>query len=308
VTAGASMAPFLTSEKSPLERINAWIEGAGSLSFAVGPAVGALLVQFANVNWVFILDAGTSLVAAALIWSVHITLRTRDSAETEKHIVAEFREGMRISWGLRNVRYYLLTGMVLWLAFGAFGALEPLFFRDVVGTGIEAMGWMNAIFGVGFMVGASFVPRLPKRFFSARGLAISVAITGLGTVLYVGVPDLRVIAVGAFVWSAVIGVMEPLLRTLLHRDAPRHAIGRVIGTAELLRHSGEIVPLAFAPALAGAFGVQPVLIGGGLLATIVAVASLGEAAAIDREGAPPATMEFEVQGLHASDEPKSPNP
>ena len=33
VTAGASFAPFLTHEGVRLEKINAWIEGAGSLSF-----------------------------------------------------------------------------------------------------------------------------------------------------------------------------------------------------------------------------------------------------------------------------------
>ncbi len=307
VTAGASIAPFLVTKSKPLERINAWVEGAGSLSFAVGPAVGALLVRYANVNWVFILDAVTSLVAAILIGSIRIEQPSRDSGSHERHALAEYSEGLRISFGRRNLRFYLLAGTTVWLAFGAFGALEPLFFRDVVGTGVETMGWMNSIFGVGFLVGASLVPRLPKRMFCARGLALSVALTGMGTVLYVGVPDLRVIAVGAFIWSAVIGVMEPLLRTLIHRDTPHHAIGRVVGTAEVVRRAGEMVPLAIAPTLANLFGVQAVLIGGGFFATTAAILSLGEARAIDA-AAPPPTTEIDIQGLHTSDEPRSPNP
>jgi predicted MFS family arabinose efflux permease len=307
VTASASFAPFLVSERFPLQRLNAWIEGAASFSFAVGPGLGALLVRYANVNWVFVLDAATSLVAAMLIGSVALDAPARASGGRDKHAFGEYVEGLKIAYGRRNLRYYMLTGMVVWLAFGSFGALEPLFFRDVVGTGVEAMGWMNSIFGAGFVFGASLVARLPKKAFSARGLAAFVALTGMGTALYVGVPDLRVIAVGAFVWSCVIGLMEPLMRTLMHRDTPQYAIGRVMGTSEVVRRVGEVVPLAFAPFLATRFGVQATLIGGGFVATAAAVLSLPEARAIDRETAPGAAA-AEIQGPHAVDEPRSPNP
>jgi MFS family permease len=75
VTAGASFAPFLTTGgEQDLKRVNAWLEGAGSMSFAVGPGAGALLVRYANVDWVFLLDAATSLVAALLVWRVHLTM------------------------------------------------------------------------------------------------------------------------------------------------------------------------------------------------------------------------------------------
>ncbi|MHB9003754.1 MAG: MFS transporter [Coriobacteriia bacterium] len=308
VTAGASFAPFLRRGDLPLERINAWIEGAGSLSFAVGPAVGALLVRYASVDWVFVLDAATSLVAALLVWRVKITIPERSAATTQRHPLAEFTQGIKTVYAVRPLRYYVLVGSLAWFAFGAFGSLEPLFFRDVVGTGVETLGWINSVFGVGFVVGASLLPRMPRRIFSARGLAWMIALVGAGTVLYVGFPDLRIIAVGAFLWSAAIGLMEPLLRTLMHRDAPPGVLGRVMGTVEVHRRLGELIPLTVAPALAAAFGVQPVMIGGGIVAALIALFSLGEAAQVDRivgrVGADPG----EIQGIHTSDEPLSPNP
>lgn len=304
VTAGASFAPFLVGHDSDLKRVNSLIEGAGSLAFAVGPAVGALLVRYSSVDWVFILDAATSLVAAAIIWRVALPPIVHEGETASQGAFSQFSAGLKIAYGSRSLRYYVLAGSLVWLAFGSFGALEPLFFRDVVGTGIEAMGWMNSLFGVGFIVGASLLPRLPERLISARGLALMVALTGIGTALYVGSADLRVIAVGAFLWAAVIGVMEPLLRTLLHRDSPRAAVGRVMGIVEVHRRAGEIVPLGIAPWLAATYGVQAVLIGGGLVATGAALLSLGEASGIDKER--PAGAD-ELQGLRSADEPFSPN-
>ena len=85
---------------------------------------------------------------------------------------------------------------------------------------------------------------------------------GAGATIYVGTADLRVIAFGALFWGLVIGATEPLLRTLMQSDAPPEYVGRVMGTAQVHRSAGEIVPLALAPGLAAAFGVQPVMIAG----------------------------------------------
>ena len=310
VTAGASFAPFLaTQDEGDLKRVNAWIEGAGSMSFVVGPAAGALLVRYATVDWVFILDAATSLAAALFVARVHVAMpeRPEPAHGVSTHPFAEFAAGVRTAYTTRSLRFYVLAGSLVWMAFGAFGALEPLFFRDVVGTSVETLGWMNSFFGLGFLTGAMLLPRLPRRVVSATGLAITVMLTGMGTVLYVGSTDLRIIAVGAFLWASVIGVMEPLLRTLLHRDTPRVVLGRVMGTAEVHRRVGELLPLAFAPALATAFGVQPVLIGGGLLATLMAVLAFPEARNIDRSLGKVGATEEELQSLRMADEPISPN-
>ncbi len=61
-----------------------------------------------------------------------------------------------------------------------------------------------------------------------------------------------------------------------------------------------------APWFAAQFGVQPVLIGSGLVLTVLALLSFREAAAIDRMQPVRPTIEFE--GFAPIDEPKSPNP
>jgi hypothetical protein len=68
----------------------------------------------------------------------------------------------------------------------------------------------------------------------------------------------------------------------MQSDAPPEYVGRVMGTAQVHRSAGEIVPLALAPGLAAAFGVQPVMIAGAVLAGLVALATIPYAAKLDR--------------------------
>ena len=48
-------------------------------------------------------------------------------------------EGLRIVYGMRSLRYYVLAGSLVWLAFGAFGALEPLFGKELSEQEAEAL-------------------------------------------------------------------------------------------------------------------------------------------------------------------------
>lgn len=304
VTAGASIAPLLAGhDEAALKRMNSLIDGAATTAFVVGPALGAIIVGFADPDWLFALDAATSLIAAVLVWRTALPSPEPRPAD-ERHPLAELHEGLKLTFRYRSVRYYVFGGMLVWLGFGAFGALEPLFYRDVVKTGVQTIGYMNTLFGLGLLGGAAALRFLPKTVVSAKWATLVVAATGLGTIFYVGSSDLRVIAVGAVGWSLFIGLVEPLLRTLLHRDTPSEYIGRVMGTSETSRRAGELIPLAVAPWFAARFGVQATLIGGGLVVTAIALAGLPEALAIDRERA--GVEAPELEGLAATDEPKVP--
>ncbi len=306
MTAAASFAPFIADENTSIEQVNVWIEGASSSSFVIGPAIGALLYKVVGLNAIWVFDAATSLVAALLVWRITLRPAVRTTSRVRSHPFAELREGLRYTYAHRALRYPILLGTAIWLGFGAFGALEPLFYRDVLLTDVAALGWMNTLFGAGMVAGAVLFMRLPERFGSARGLAIVASVVGLGALVYVGTNQLIVVAIGAVVWGLVIGMADVLLRTLIQRSSPDELVGRIAGASQMHRQAGELLPLAVAPALAAAFGVQAVLIGGSLTLTVVALLTLGEARAVDRL---PYLRQTHATGrLAAADEPVSPIP
>ncbi len=304
-TAGASLAPYLIDDDDELAAMNARLEAAGSAAFVIGPGIGALVARAFGVPWVFVIDAVTSLLAAALFVTIRLR-RSPQHREQTGRLLTQVRQGIKATYARRSLRYYVLAGTMSWLGFGAFGALEPLFYRDVVRVGVEAIGYMNSLFGIGILLGATALRRAPRRFICARSLAVTIAGTGLGAILYVGSADLRLIASGSLAWGFIIGILEPLIRTLIQRDAPAGLIGRITGTAQVHRQAGELVPLAFAPALAAAIGVQATLIGGGVLVALIALATLPVASAIDRSVSRIPGRELAVEPLKATDEPVSP--
>jgi DHA3 family macrolide efflux protein-like MFS transporter len=314
LTASASIAPFLTSPDVGLKKVNAWIEGATSVSFVVGPGLGALLARFVSIDSVFVLDAATSLVAVFLIGGVR--LNRGPAAPAPLHGVpaealgprpsalAELRGGLRYVYTNRALRYPVLLGTVMWIGFGSFGALEPLFYRDVLKVGIETLGYINAIFGLGLATGAWLAARLPERLMTARGLALVSVLVGLGGVLYVGTRSLVVVAIGAITWGVVAGVTEVVLKVVMQSATPDEYMGRSMSAAAMHRQAGELLPLAVSPSLARLFGVQPVLIGGGLLLSVAALFTIPEARAVDRL---PRARDVAAAGM-APEEPVSPVP
>ena len=280
MTAVASFPPFMTSDPSRLHKINSAVEAGASAAFVVGPGLGALISRYASLDWIFVLDAATSVVAVALVAGV--SLRPAEQREDRAGAWREFGEGFRFAYTTRSLRLFLSIFTGLWLSFGAFGALEPLFYRDILKTGPEALGWVNMLFGAGVVAGSVLLGRLPSAFVSARAALIGAAASGLGAVIYTGTADMRVVLIGAVYWGVVLGVMFPMVRSLIQSDTPDHLTGRVMGTTNISNHIGELTPLTFAPLLAATFGIQAVLVGCGVCLIILALAAFPEGVAVDR--------------------------
>lgn len=294
-TAIQSMPPFLVDDEGALERVNVRLEVAGNAAFVAGPALGAIIVRFLPLPAVFIFDAVTSLVAVALVVGLRIrAVDVRDRASGLRELTA----GLAYAYGRPALRFVLVIATVTFLSFGAFTALEPLFFRDVVGTGPEAIGWVNAVFGIGTLLGAAGLDRLPGRLTSMRAIVALTAFGGAGALSYTATSDLRVIVVAALGWGAVLGALLPLIRTLLQLHAEPGYVGRVMGALGIQHQIGEMLPLAILPALAAAFGVQAVLAGTGVVLVVLAASAAGRARRLDLQlGTPDVAVEGPVAAL-----------
>lgn len=300
-TAIASFPPFLTEDPDRLAKMNALVETSGMAALITGTAIGGALAKWVSIDAIFVFDAISSVVALAVVFGVRLISDNPDAVPLERDSIRELREGIRFAFGHHRLRFYLLAGASVWAMFGLFSALEPLFFRDILGEPPETIGFVNTIFGIGLVAGTWAVARLPTGMRSARAVLVLVACNGLGAILYVGTDRLPVVVAGGFVWAVMIGLFVPIVRTMLHINSPRPMVGRVMGVSQMMGEFGKLGPLAAAPALAAVFGVQPTLAGGGILLAIAALLFWRVARRLDDTRTVPVTVEPPVVAPHISE-------
>jgi MFS family permease len=299
-TAISSFGPFLTDDPDRLARINGYIEGAAWAAFVVGPALGAIIASTVGLDGIFVLDAVTSAIAALIVIPVSVRKMARE--EKEKEGLRELREGFAYAYGHHRLRFYIWIGSSVWVLFGTFSTLEPLFYRDILKVGPATLGWVNSIFGLGLVAGTWFASRLPAKYRTARSLVLIVGLNSLGVLAYIGTDQLRVVVVAGVFWGLIIGVMAPLLRTLIQLNTPEDLMGRITGVTQVHSEVGHLLPLAIAPVLAGIFGVQRTLIFAGLALAVFALLFVPTANRLDRTR----TVEVPRTGLpDPNDEPRS---
>jgi len=196
---------------------------------------------------------------------------------------SEALEGWSIIRKSRSLRYYLMVFVAMIFGFGAFDALEPVYFKQVLQVDISAFGWVNAVGGIGLIVGVALLAAFPLKWVNARLLIALLAICGVGAVVYIGTLQLVWVAVGQLILGFAFGVFDPLMRTMVQADSPLEAVGRVLGTINMIGLGILLIPLVAAPWLADLLGVQQVLILMGALPLIFAILLYPSGKRLDKE-------------------------
>jgi MFS family permease len=300
MTAVNSFPPYVTSDPVLLGQANAAMETASTGAFVAGPAVGALLAHYAGLDWIFVVDALTSLIGVGLLLGV----ATRAVPQHERRTaMRELHEGFQFAYRVPRVRFVLLMTSATWLCFGTFSALEPIFYREVLHTSPATLGVVNAIFGIGLALGAALMGKYAQRLVTVGNAALLTAAAGAGAVAYASTPKVVVVAAGGFAWGLILGALLPVLRTLLQAATPDHLQGRVMGVWSTNNTVGEMAPLLIVPTLAALFGVQAVLVGSGIVVLVAGVLCVPRARHID-QAAPVAVTAADV--TVGDDAPKRP--
>lgn len=272
-TTMTSFPPYLTRERESLKNANSLVDTAFSLAIVFGPAIGAMIAGVRSPQAVLAFSSACMLAAAA----ASLGLRERfDKGEApgEKSVrggaLTEFAEGLRTTFASRDLRFLFLVGFFGFLAYGAFDALESLFYRDVLRVDVEWMGWLSTISGIGSVVGSAALLRIPACRVDFRMVAAALMLAGVGSMVYVGTDLLAVAAIGQALTGFGFGLLMPTQHMLTQECCDLGQLGRVNGVMRVGLNSSGILPLAISPFLANRFGVQAVLFSASALVAVMA--------------------------------------
>jgi len=265
----------LPARAVPADRLfdaNALFSASGDLAMVVGPVVAAAVIATAGTGAAFAVDAATYVLGAAAT----LPLRLRPVAVTEREpstgAWAELREGLRVTWRSPEAKVLFTLGFSLWLAFGTYIVLEPVFVRDVLRQPVTTFALLQTAFGVGLVGAGTALPALRRHLESTASMALVIVAAGLAATTYAATSNLRVAFTASFLWGVSVALFSAPSRTLLLRQTPDHAHGRVLGAWQSANSLGQLLPALAVPVFAAA-GTQVILVGCGALLAVVGAAA-----------------------------------
>ncbi|MET1005613.1 MAG: MFS transporter [Propionibacteriaceae bacterium] len=244
--AQAALLPSLADTPQELTATNAVSSTLESLSFFVGPALAGLLLGVADVPVVFLLNAATFAWSALMISGLRLSAPERedpieDGADEGPHegldaVKSGFLQEAMAGFGVIGTDRRLLLIAVLYCAqtliAGASTVYVVVIAVQVVRIGPEGVGFLDAVLGIGAIVGGFVAIARSSRGSVAKDFGVGVLIWTAPVLLIATVPLPAV----AFLAMALIGLANPLVdvnaMTLVQRLAPESAMGRVFGALE----------------------------------------------------------------------------
>jgi MFS family permease len=284
-TARSALVPELAELAGmPIERaasVNQVIERSSRL---VGAPLAGLLIAVmgtANVLW---LDAASFFISAVIVGVLIVAPRTRLPETVPGKYFDELLVGLQFLIRDRLILAIVVTVMITNFLDSAFsGVVRPVYVNRVFGSAFD-LGLIIAANGGGAVLGALIFGWIGHRLPRHAIFVSMFMLTSLRFFVFAVYPPLWVIILTTFIFSIGAGPLNPIIDSVEYERIPPHMRGRVFGTITAGAWAAMPLSMLVAGVLTEQLGVQPMLIGIGLvyLATTVSMGVIPAMRQMDR--------------------------
>jgi MFS family permease len=283
--AQAAALPGLSRTPEELTAANLASSTIATLAGFIGPAAGGLLLAVVSVEAVFGLTAVVFVISALFVARVHAPA-PKTQLPSGRAIVNEVGAGFAVMVSDRDLRPLMGLYCAQALVGGAFNVLVVVAALELLDLGDAGVGWVNAAFGIGGLLGAVFALALIARQRLASDFMFGIVLWGVPLAL-IGIwpePGLALLLLG------LVGVGETLVEvagpTLLQRSVPDRVLARVFGALEALLITTIGIGGLLAPLLIELLGIRGALVASGALLPVMAAVFWRRVTVLDREPSP----------------------
>ena len=194
-----------------------------SLGFVSGPAVGGLMIASAGVDGAYLIH--TILIAISIAALAVLKLRPAEG-ERRKVSLEAIKEGVRFVWH-RQVLLGAMTLDMFAVIFGGATALLPVYAKDILEVGPTGYGLLLASLEAGALIMAVALIFLPPIKQAGRALLITVALFGIGTIVF-GFSRSLPLSLATYMFIGMADQISVVLRqTTIQLSTPDELRGRV---------------------------------------------------------------------------------
>ena len=286
--AQAAALPGLARTPEELTAANLASSTIATLASFIGPAAGGLMLAVTSVEVVFLITAGVFLWAALLVLPVRAPAPSERPAATGRAIAREAGAGFAAMAEDRDLRLLMGLYCAQALVGGTFNVLVVVSAIELLDLGEAGVGWLNAAFGVGGILGAIVALALIARQRLASDFMFGIVLWGVPLALIGVWPEPAV----ALLLLGLVGVGETLVEvagpTLLQRSVPDRVLARVFGALEALIITTIGIGGLLAPLLIELLGIRGAFVASGALLPVLAAVFWRRLSALDRAHPAPA--------------------
>lgn len=239
-----------------------------------GPALGGFLYGFLGVKASYAADV--SLMALGLILASGINNKPLPPESEEQGMVEKIKAGLRFVFG-NKVLLGAISLDLFAVLFGGAVALLPIFAKDILHAGPEALGLLRAAPSIGALVMAFYITHHPIR--KHTGMILLYCVSGFGICMILFALSTNfLISLGLLVMSGMFDCVSVIIRgTILQTLTPENMKGRVSAVNHIFVGSSNEIGMFESGLAARLLGVVPSVVFGGIM-TLISVTVIGSAA------------------------------
>jgi MFS family permease len=262
-----SFMPQLLPSRELLPNAVTWNSTTWQAGAVLGPAVGGLL--FAHKGQEFAYGVDMVMEGLALLLFVSIASRELPPIEGERLSLGEsILSGAKFIFSNQIVLAALSLDMFAVL-FGGAVALLPVFAKDILHAGPEALGYLRAAPSVGSVLMAAFLTFSPLKTGAGRKLLWAVGGFGLATIAFALSTNLYLSLFLLFLTGVFDSVSVIVRQTLVHTYTPEYMKGRVAAVNNIFIGSSNEIGGFESGATAKLMGTVPSVVFGGIMTVLV---------------------------------------
>lgn len=283
MSAGRSASPHAT--EAAQRRANAALNVAFMFSFAVGPALGGLLVHALGGPLALTIDAATFLLCGAMLLDVRTHV-----VSAEDSIRARLAGAWRHVQGLPALRTLLITEAAAIVFFASVEPVEVVYAKSTLSAGDLGLGVLLTVWGAGAAIGAVVFARSVRRSLGPM-LTAGTLLVGVGYLGFAAAPSLALACVAALLGGIGNGIQWPALISAVQRITPRRLQGRMMGAIGSMGALCPAIGFALGGLIAAASSTRIAMLVAGAVASAATVAF----ARLWAKGLPPAAPESDPE-------------
>lgn len=204
--------------------------GQASMSLAaiIGPPLAPPLLLAFGVQWALLLNALSFVVSFITIMAIQVPRLSEGAAPRQAAgLWQEFSAGLRFLLSSRILMTLIVSTIIAMLGAGVINTLDVFFVTQNLHTPVALYGTLDAVLGIGTIVGAILASVFAQRIGLTRTIWCSILALGVLVTIYARLTGFLPAAVLLFVMGVPLAALAVASGPLILQMTPREMVGRV---------------------------------------------------------------------------------